>query len=182
MERRRHGRIACRMECELHLDRRRRLSGTVRDVSEGGLSIQVVAELPEQGESVRVVLKPDRQRAVEINCLVWHGRRLRQLPGAGYLVRIGLVLSDAPPAFFDLVTELASSSAGARGAATARSEDARERRAPLSALARYAVRVKQSGGPRSFRLVVGASDPGEAQERALAEIGEDWNVLEVRAC
>lgn len=44
----------------------------------------------------------------------------------------------------------------------------------------YAVRVKQRGGSRSCKLVVGGVSVEDAKERALAEIGDGWTVLEAK--
>jgi hypothetical protein len=52
-----------------------------------------------------------------------------------------------------------------------------ERRSP--GLQRHAIRVKQQGGPRTCRLVVAASNPQEAKELALSEVGAGWDVLGV---
>lgn len=54
-----------------------------------------------------------------------------------------------------------------------------ERRLP--GLKRHAIRVKQQGGPRTCRLVVAASNPEEAKELALTEVGAGWDVLGVSA-
>jgi len=44
----------------------------------------------------------------------------------------------------------------------------------------YAIRVKQRGGSRSCKLVVGGASIEDAKEKALAEIGEGWTVLEAK--
>jgi len=50
----------------------------------------------------------------------------------------------------------------------------------LEPLHQYAIRVKQDGGSRSCNVVVGAESVEDAKERALAEIGEGWTILEVK--
>jgi PilZ domain len=44
----------------------------------------------------------------------------------------------------------------------------------------YAIRVKQRGGSRSCKLVVGGASVEDAKEKALAEIGAGWTVLEAK--
>ena len=43
----------------------------------------------------------------------------------------------------------------------------------------YRVRVKQSGRPRSRILSVQASTDEEAQQRALANVGAGWELLDL---
>lgn len=43
----------------------------------------------------------------------------------------------------------------------------------------FTVRVKQDGGPRTRRIVVGGLNKRDAEEKALVEIGEGWTILDV---
>lgn len=63
----------------------------------------------------------------------------------------------------------------ARGDAPSPVEESRK-----SATHSFAVHVKQNGGPRSRRLVVGGSSAKDAEQRALAEIGSGWTILDVK--
>ena len=75
-EQRKHERMKVRFPCELTCGRDR-ASGTVRDLSAGGLSVQ--SDKPvDEGETVRVRLHPKGRPAIDIEALVWNVRRLRE--------------------------------------------------------------------------------------------------------
>jgi hypothetical protein len=82
------------------------VEGLVRDVSAGGLSLQAPIEA-EQGDSLRVLIPREGTRpAVQLQAIVWHVRTVRSR-GSGKTARVlGLVLSDAPDAFLDLLESL----------------------------------------------------------------------------
>lgn len=46
---------------------------------------------------------------------------------------------------------------------------------------RYRVRLKQVGGSRTRTCTVVCGSEAEAGELALAEVGEDWKILELEA-
>ena len=48
-------------------------------------------------------------------------------------------------------------------------------------LASYRVRVRARVGPRTRMVTISASSAEEARELAVAELEEDWIVMEVRA-
>jgi hypothetical protein len=171
LERREHRRLPCRIDCDLHLPGRT-IQGSIRSLSEGGLSLRVPADPPEQGDPVRIMLRPQGFGAFEVQALAWHARRLERASTGPSLTEIGLVLSAGSDPFFALLGELRQRSAEPR---------LRSRSAPAPpALRQFAVRVKQEGGPRSCRIVVGATASEEATGRALDEVGTGWVALEVR--
>ncbi len=173
LERREHRRLPCRIDCDLDLHGGT-IQGSIRGLSEGGLSLQVAAEPPEQGDPVRVTLRPRGFGTFEVQTLAWHSRRIQRASTGQSLTEIGLVLSQGSDPFFALLGELRQRSDGVR---------ARRQSAPVPAtppLRQFAVRVKQEGGPRSCRIVVGATASEDAADHALAEVGSGWMALEVR--
>ena len=181
-ERRKYPRIRAKFPCDLHLAGRS-VKATVRDLSEGGLSVLVDVEEPEQGDTVAVTLHPPRRRSVELACVFWHSRRVRVVGEGRSTAHLGLVLSSPSDAYFELVSAL-------RGRKPTNPSDATEPAVKLKSngalapakpeLQQYSVRVKQDGGPRSTRIVVAARDMKDAETRALAEAGEGWVALEVK--
>lgn len=187
-ERRKYPRIRTKFPCDLHLAGRS-VKATVRDLSEGGLSILVDVEDPEQGDPVAVTLHPPRRKSVELSCTFWHSRRVRVVGEGRSTAHLGLVLSSPSDEYFELVVAL-------RGVNPVRASDATEpslKKPPApaakangsivpneTALRQFSVRVKQDGGPRSTRLIVGARDIKDAEARALAEVGDGWIALDVK--
>lgn len=98
-EKRRSPRIRCRIPCEV------RWSGgtskaTVRDVSQGGLSLQSSID-PAEGESMSVELRLKHGRKVAVEGLVWHRHRVRARDGATSTL-LGIVVSNPPEPFLEL--------------------------------------------------------------------------------
>jgi Tfp pilus assembly protein PilZ len=167
-----------RMPCDVLFEDRRH-SGFVLDISPTGLFIQTSAKakpgdrldlrlslpgearkLPLEAEVVRMVAVPAHLLAVA------HGG-------------VGVRIPNPPEAYYDFMETLGVS-AGSREA------EAESRTAEKSATSaetggqppqRYRVRVKQTQGPRSRSLDVTAGSEDEARDRALAEVGEGWQVL-----
>jgi hypothetical protein len=75
VERRKSSRIRCRFPCEI-LGPGNRASGTVLDLSEGGLSIRTALQV-DQGESLLVRFQAPDGEAIEVEALLWHVRRVR---------------------------------------------------------------------------------------------------------
>ena len=78
------------------------MDGTVRDVSVGGLSVQVEMKV-DQGDVLSVVLQPNLRDPICVQAIVWHCRRVKQKTSGQVSSRLGLVLSDAPDDFGDLL-------------------------------------------------------------------------------
>jgi len=100
-ERRRDVRIKVRFPCELAFARQR-ASGTVLDLSAGGLSVEVDGKA-EQGDSVSVRLEPKGRSSIDIEAFVWNVRGMRRRGKGKAATRLGLVLSEAPDEFLDLL-------------------------------------------------------------------------------
>lgn len=158
-------------------------------LSEGGLGIET-HQRAEVGESVRLRILPRRPGAtVSVEGIAWNDQPARSALHGGGLRLLGVVVSDPPAAFLELLDELERRSAPA----AARLERARPRpatsagqneadlprsRAPLpppkpepeESLPLFRVRLKQVGGPRTRVVVVRAHSAAEATERARAEL------------
>ena len=194
-EQRKHERMKVRFPCELTCGRDR-VSGTVRDLSGGGLSVQSDKPLDE-GETVRVRLHPKGRPAIDIEALVWNVRRLRERRNGKVSARLGLVLSDATDAFLDLLkaatpTKAARSAAPeelrrlplrerqhSREAATSSEANTASESEPPAPERRYSVRVKQSATSRTRTILIFAASDEDAKARALVETGTGWSVLQV---
>ena len=166
-ERRRQERTPCSIPCAVQ-GQGKPVEGTVRNISAGGLCVQV--DLPvEQGDVLTLTLQPDRRTSIEVQAIVWHRRRGR-MKNTGNAVRLlGLVISEAPEAFGELLSTQKSPSLKPRSKRSAASLKAE----------RYRVRVKQDSGPRTRSILVFAQDDDEAREFALEETGAGWQILEI---
>jgi hypothetical protein len=158
-------------------------------LSEGGLGIET-GQRAEVGESMRLRILPRHpSRTVSVEGIAWNDQPARSALQGGGLRLLGVVVSDPPDAFLELLDELEK-----RGSpAAARRERARKRpaapagdneqdlprsRAPLpppkpepeEALPVFKVRLKQVGGPRTRVVAVRAHSVAEATERAQAEL------------
>jgi hypothetical protein len=195
VERRREPRLRCAIPCELRIAGNS-VAGQVRNISAGGLG--VVAEAPDvdQGDPAALTLRVAGLGKIEVRTLVWHVRSLKRGQGSKAARSFGLVLSDAAPEFAQLVERLAAQrrrpSVGPRtpttappcldatpGAAADAPGGATSAEAPR--VREYRIRLKQSGGSRSYRVVASGVSPEAAAEAASKEVGAGWVVLEVVA-
>lgn len=104
-ERRKHPRLSCTLRCELEV-RGKPCPGTLRNVSEGGLSVRaLLIESPREGEPVGVTLHPPSKPPIAVEALVWHQRAPKQGVKDRASV-LGLVLSNGGDDFFAFVQEL----------------------------------------------------------------------------
>lgn len=196
MERRKSERVRCKLPCEIQRGRSEAV-GTVLDMSEGGLSIQTGVEAG-QGDVLRVRVKA-ASSTLDVEGLVWHSRRVRRRSSAETTWILGLMISEAPDAYFALVPRTSArprpqeaSGAGAPDQAApdeaASEEAALEEAAPHEAspeepddLLAFRIRVKQCSGPRTRVLSLNAESEDEARSFAIADLEGDWEVLEVWA-
>jgi hypothetical protein len=170
--------------------------GEVRNLSAGGLGVLAEAPALEQGEPVRLVLRPPGARPIEISAIVWHARGLRRSASGKSARSFGLVLTDASTLYVELVEKLSAGDRRRQPATPtpqpAPSPPSAPRRDPVveappepepkpePALHAFSIRIRQVGGSRTCRVsACGATEP-EAVEAALAEVGEGWVVLDAR--
>ena len=125
-------------------------------------------------------MQPARRTSIEVKAIVWHDRRVRRKNTGKAVRRLGLVLSEAPEAFSELLPPQKLTSLkprSKRSAAPARPEPPKP--AILLKAERYRVRVTQDSGQRTRSILVFAQDDDEAREFALEETGAGWQILEI---
>ena len=180
-ERRKEERIKVRFPCDLAFGSER-ASGMVMDLSAGGLSVAADRKA-EQGESVFVRLHPKGRPSIDVEALVWNVRAVKSRGKGKASARLGLVLSEAPDEFLELLkskapTPVAKPRQPARSAKR-RTPEPEPEPAPPPAERRFRARVKQSDSTRTRVILVIAASAEDAAEKALAEAGTGWGLLEV---
>jgi|GEM_PF-5566681 len=195
-EKRRHDRHRCHVPCEI-LQGKGRTPAVVRDLSLAGLSVQTDL-WAEQGDHLRICLRPRGGAPVDLQVLVWNARRLRAKNGIrGW--RLGMMLADPSDAFAELVAKVAGTrlpnrtsppSPGTPPASKREPEAERPvprkapplaRRAGLGTTRWFRARVKQVQGRRTRMISVVAESEEGARQLAAEEIGPDWEVLELKS-
>lgn len=176
MERRKSERVRCKLPCEIQRGPEK-AAGTVLDMSEGGLSVETGFEAC-QGDSLHIrVMAP--ASTLEMEALVWHSRRVRRRSSAQTTWLLGLMICEAPDAYFDLVPRISAPpkprEANGAGAPDQAPPDEREDLLP------FRIRVKQHSQPRTRILSLNADSEDEVRVLALADLEGDWEVLEIWA-
>jgi len=178
MERRNSPRAKCRLRCELtHLHQR--VSGTVLDISEGGLSIHTQLEV-EQGELLLIRIEVPSQGYLELETIVWHIRRGRRRDSGEPCNLLGLMVSKAPAAYFTLLPHTAPDEPHA----LERTLEPKPRPLPdlgtdSPGLHSFRIRVKARSGPHTRLLSLSAESESEARALAMSELSDKWHILEV---
>jgi hypothetical protein len=177
VERRQQPRFRTNLACELRMGGQS-LEGRVRDVSAGGLGVAAEAPNADQGDEVVVTLRGAGLPSLVVRALVWHVRTVRRGADEKALRSFGLVLSESAPEFAALVERLAAKRA--RPAPAPAEADVAAPPPPAAPARReYRIRIKQTSGPRTCRIVASGASPEEVQAAALSEVGAGWIVLEV---
>lgn len=187
-----------RMPCNIKVGGRR-YAGMVLDFSASGLFIQTTAKAS-PGEQLQLELSlPGEQERMGIDVEVARKKvvppRLMAVAQGG----IGVRILSAPESFYRFAAQAEEangetspkpaarptsqrSGAGSRKAAATRRvsppESAPES-APEPEHPTWCVRVSQTTGPRSRRILVQCADAEGAGRMALEELGKGWKVLEV---
>lgn len=175
MERRKSSRIRCRFPCEI-LGPGNRASGTVLDLSEGGLSIRTALQV-DQGESLLVRFQAPDGEAIEVEALLWHVRRVRDRKTGESSWVLGLMVSDACEAYSRLVPPSQAPRPEPDSPSIASEPD----EVGDGELDGFRIRVKQCAGPRTRILALSARSGEEARALAVTHLGDDWEVLEILA-
>ncbi len=175
MERRNSPRIARRFPCEILGDAASQPC-VLLNLSEGGLAVRTESEF-EQGESLRLQLKPPGGPEMRVEVLVWHARRVRLRESGKHRSVLGLMLSEAPDEYAQIIARPQPPKRLAerdRPAVKPKVEPA-----PTPSLRGFRIRLKHRSGPRT--RIVRLSAPTEAEARTLAgeEAGEEWELLEL---
>jgi hypothetical protein len=175
MERRKSARIRCRFPCEI-LGPQGRASGTVLDLSEGGLSVRAALEA-DQGESLLVRFQAPEGEAIEVEALLWHARRVRDRETGEDTRVLGLMVSNACEAYSRVVPR--SQAPPPEPASPSVASEPNE--VGDGELAGFRIRVRQCAGPRTRILPLSAQSEEEACALAATHLGDDWEVLEILA-
>jgi hypothetical protein len=160
----------------------KREDATVLDLSLSGLSLQTGMPLA-QGDEVEVeIVEGLRAR---VRALAWNARRMRR--GQETLHVVGMMLAEVGPDYEALVMRTAGSrpAGPSRADGRAPAPPAPQRRAPPALLTArrlpwWRLRVKQTTGTRTRMITLAAESAEDAAARSLAEMGEGWEVMEVR--
>jgi len=193
-----------RMPCSVVFEGRKH-SGLVLDVSPGGLFIQTSAKVQPgdrldlqlsipgethmvhmQVEVARKVVVPPRLLAVAHGGI---GVRILHAPEAYYTFMETLGIGSDPGQFKANAVKTLHSDKGSKAAVVSpdsKSEEAPAEPAPVPEAEpepepNYQVRIKQTKGSRSRVLKVAADSKDDAEWKALAEAGDGWQVLDVKA-
>lgn len=202
----RRQRFRCRLPCEILIGRRRRLAAEIVSLSDGGFGLETELDVAE-GDALRISVCPHRGRsAALVTALVWNERK-RFNARTGQMKRVlGCVVSEPPPAFQALVSELSQRQTPRAARRLFRDEVPSRRHRhvhvlheappdltlprpkeplpppkpePEETLPPFRVRAKQLGGPRSRSLRVQARSAADAEARSARELGAGWEILEV---
>ena len=171
--RRKGERLKVRFPCDLTFGRER-VSGMVLDLSAGGLSVSSDRRA-QQGEVVFARLHPKGRSSIDVEALVWNVRTVRSRDTGMISARLGLVLSEAPDEFLDLL----KSKRPPPVAKPRQPDEPANGVEPPPAERRFRVRVKQSDSKRTRVILVFAESVGDAAEKGLAEVGAGWDLLEI---
>lgn len=160
-----------------------------------------------QGDVVNVTLQLRNKQEMIVEAIVWHDRLVRMRGTETTSRRLGLVLSNAPDAYRELLEakEPAPSASPSPSYAKDGSGKKTKLRSPKAVTdersaststskskappppeqpahpkpQRFRVRVKQETNPRSRSILVFAQSEDEARSSALAETGSGWMILEI---
>ena len=180
-EKRRAKRQKKRFTCELWIDGKRAATGIILDVSSTGMFVKTNSR-PAPGTEIEIRIDdrglPEMRIRARVARQVRVDRRLMQLAAAG----VGLEILDAPDDYALI------SGAGTEpipeqgdhvkvGSATAPSQPP----APEPAAETQPFKVRVTLGARSRTVTVDAPDEERARAAALDKVGDDWEVIEVKA-
>ena len=156
-------RYRCQLPCVARIGKERH-DATVIDLSSTSLSIRTTLDVS-QGDELELVIEP----AIQFGAIAWRTTRTR----SGFTV--GLMLSNACTEYEGLVERHASR----RPAATTAASPAQATEVPSApAELWWRLRVKDGDGNRTRAVAIVAASREEAIERAFAEIGSGWEILE----
>jgi Tfp pilus assembly protein PilZ len=186
-------RVPKRLPCDVNIGGVRH-SGLVLNVSPRGLFVQTNAEA-RPGSEVSINLTPPSQREpVEVRATVVWKRTVPRQMLASDRGGMGLRIQDAPESYYTYLSGVlgglgqdAPDKATARHAAPTPEASPLDLPAPRTPMAapvskelKFRVRVSQIVGSRSRYVSVTGSSPKHAGALALEEVGEGWQVLEVK--
>lgn len=168
-------RVKKRLQCTLAHDARRH-SGLILNLSGSGMFVQT--SLPaEPGTLLDIdVQVPDRNEALAVRAaVVWRRRVSPRMTGVNQS-GMGVRIVGNETAYREIMADilepvLKDPSALGRGPAPPPADDAPRER--------FVLRLGQTGGPRSRRVVVESHSKQAACEEALRQAGDGWTILEI---
>lgn len=167
-DRRGSPRYRCNLRCELRRAAKKH-PAVLLDVSRSGLSVQLDHDLA-QGDEVEIAV----ERGARIRAIAWRSR-----PGrAGFVV--GMMLSEVSAEYEAL---LERHEARRRPPARVVPRPAAPEPPPAAVEAPerwWRLRVKETDGPRTRTVLLAAPTRAIALEKAVAELGRGWEVIEAQ--
>jgi hypothetical protein len=157
------------------------------------MSVQVDMTVA-QGDVVNVTLHPDNGQEMVVEAIVWHARKVRMRRSGTTSYRLGLILSNAPDAYLELLeAKEPAPRAAPKPKASSKTKTALRTSSGVTGDAskpdpvqqtppkpnRFRVRVKQETNPRTRSILVFAQCEDEARTSALEETGSGWMILEI---
>ena len=201
----RRRRVRCKLQCEIVQPNHRPVPARLVTLSEGGFSIITTLALT-QGESIRVLVKPDHGGApIKVSGIVWNETETAAVATSSRLHRLGCVVSEPPAAYLAILDRLDPPSARPQPVPIAvpvrRAADADQaaevdlprsrelqpppKREPEETLPYFRIRMKQIGGPRTRILTLRARSASHAEQLAHEELArvcsdsDGWGVLHI---
>jgi len=197
--------VRCKLQCEIVQPNKRSIPARLVTLSEGGFTVITTLSLG-QGESIRVLIKPDVGGApIKVSGIVWNEEETAGVGASSRLHRLGCVVSEPPPAYLAILDRLDPPSARPMVVPIAvpiirRDHDAESvepdlprsrelqpppKRESEETLPYFRIRMKQIGGPRTRILTLRARSASHAEQLALDELARictdsaGWSVLHV---
>jgi len=179
IERRQSPRTSCRFRCKIRHGGSE-ITGIVVDISTGGMAVRADAEL-HHGDFVEVDLDVPGRGTLTVEAVVWHVRRARLRDSGATVFVAGTMISKAPEEYLKLAR-------GGRPKTTRATPSARKEPTPepeaapstVPSLAPYRVQLRHRATPRTRLVSVDARSPDDAHRIATAELGSEWEILQVR--
>ena len=201
----RRRRVRCKLQCEIVQPNKRPIPARLVTLSEGGFAVITTLGLG-QGESIRVLIKPDHGGSpIKVSGIVWNEAETQGVGTSSRLHRLGCIVSEPPDSYLGLLDRLdpptarrevvpiavpivrreAETEAGEADLPRSRELQPPPKREPEETLPYFRIRMKQIGGPRTRILTLRARSASHAEQLALDELArvcrdsEGWGVLHV---
>jgi hypothetical protein len=176
-ERRKSERASCRLTCRV-LHGQQTTRARIADVSEGGLCLLSPGWLKPR-EEVQISIDVPGSGASTVRAEIWHVRREKSQATGNRVSVIGAIVVEADDRYQKLV-KAAGVAVGTEVESTPPVEaDSIDCLDEIPAKS-YRIRSKATGGPRSRVLTLAASSEDEARSIAVRDLGDAWDVLEIR--
>lgn len=173
--------MSCRLNGRIQRGRER-VRVRILDISEGGLCLLVPVWLDPKQPAALAIDVPGRATA-QVQIEIWHIRREKSKSSTNKVWIAGAVLRDSDRAYAQLLEAAGlvekASSAAAPSPTPAPAESQVETIDSVEPRV-FRLHCKAKGSPRSRVLTIAAESEEEARKLAEADLGRDWDLLEVR--